>query len=64
MPSIMKTVGVVAGLAAVASALPAYPKLTSRQTHIYNIAKRQNAAAAALGLQDVDILQLYVELTH
>ena len=63
MPSIMKTAGVVAGLAAVACALPAYPKLNARQENLYSLAKRQNAAAAALGLQDVDILQLYVYLT-
>lgn len=63
MPSIMKTAGVLAGLAAVACALPAQPKMTSRQNHIYSLAKRQNAAAAALGLADVDILQLYVSLT-
>ncbi|KAI5867190.1 ferritin-like domain-containing protein [Durotheca rogersii] len=62
MPSITKTVGVVVGLAAVASALPALPKLTPKQTHIYNLAKRQNAAAAALGLADVDILQFALTL--
>ncbi|OTB05201.1 hypothetical protein M426DRAFT_57260 [Hypoxylon sp. CI-4A] len=62
MPSIMKITGVLAGLAAVASALPAYPKLTTRQNHIYSLAKRQNAAAAALGLQDVDILQFALTL--
>ncbi|KAI8633032.1 ferritin-like domain-containing protein [Xylariaceae sp. FL1651] len=62
MPSIMKTVGIVAGLAAVASALPAQPKLSSRQNNIYNLAKRQNAAAAALGLADVDILQFALTL--
>lgn len=50
--------GVMAGLAAVACALPAQPKLTIRQSEIYGLAKRQNAAAAALGLADVDILQL------
>ncbi|KAI1771865.1 ferritin-like domain-containing protein [Hypoxylon cercidicola] len=62
MPSIMKTVGVVAALAAVACAMPAQPKLTSRQNHIYSLAKRQNAAAAALGLADVDILQFALTL--
>jgi hypothetical protein len=58
MPSIIKTTVFVAGLVAVASALPAQPKLSTRQNSIYNLAKRQNAAAAALGLADVDILQL------
>ncbi|KAI1486860.1 rds1p-like stress response protein [Biscogniauxia mediterranea] len=62
MPSIMKTAGLVAGLAAVASALPAVPKFTPRQNHIYSISKRQNAAAAALGLADVDILQFALTL--
>jgi hypothetical protein len=59
MPSIKKTLGaVVAGLAAVSTALPAAPKLTRTQMKMYEHAKRQNAAAAALGLTDIDILQL------
>jgi hypothetical protein len=58
MPSIRNITGCVAGLVAVAAALPAQPKLSTRQNDIYNLAKRQNAAAAALGLADVDILQL------
>lgn len=58
MPSVMKIAGAVAGLAAVASAMPAQPRFTPRQTQVYQLAKRQNAAAAALGLTDVDILQL------
>jgi hypothetical protein len=59
MPSFKKTLGVVvAGLAAVSSALPAIPKLTRSQMKMYEHAKRQNAAAAALGLTDIDILQL------
>ncbi|KAI0157389.1 ferritin-like domain-containing protein [Xylariaceae sp. FL1272] len=62
MPSIMKTAGAVAGLIAVASALPAQPKLSTRQEHIYQLSKRQNAAAAAAGLTDVDILQFALTL--
>lgn len=59
MPSITKTIGaVVAGLAAVTSALPAAPKLNRSQMKMFEHAKRQNAAAAALGLNDLDILQL------
>lgn len=59
MPSFKKTFGaVVAGLAAVSSALPAVPKLSKTQMRMYEHAKRQNAAAAALGLNDIDILQL------
>ena len=58
MPSI-KTIGaVVAGLAALATAMPAVPKLTRNQMKIHQSMKRQNAAAAAAGLTDVDILQL------
>ncbi|KAI1365847.1 ferritin-like domain-containing protein [Xylaria arbuscula] len=62
MPSIIKTTGVLAGLVAAVSALPAQPKLSTRQNGIYELAKRQNAAAAALGLQDVDILQFALTL--
>jgi hypothetical protein len=55
----MKTAGaVVVGLAALTSAFPAQPKFTSHQNEIYEVIKRQNAAAAALGLSDPDILQL------
>ena len=54
----MKIAGAAASLAALVTAIPAQPKLTPRQTEIYELSKRQNAAAAALGLQDVDILQL------
>ena len=60
MPSMMKIAGAAASLAALVSAIPAQPRLTPRQTEIYELSKRQNAAAAALGLQDVDILQLWV----
>ncbi|KAI1199611.1 ferritin-like domain-containing protein [Nemania serpens] len=62
MPSITKITGALAALAAVVSALPAQPKLSTRQTDIYHLAKRQNAAAAALGLADVDILQFALTL--
>ncbi|KAK4193015.1 protein rds1 [Podospora australis] len=63
MPSILKTLGaVVAGLAAVTSALPAIPKLTDSQMKMFRHAKRQNAAAAALGINDVDILQFALTL--
>lgn len=59
MPSFIKSMGaVVAGLAAVASALPAHPKFTPTQMKMYQMQKRQSAAAAAAGLTDVDILQL------
>lgn len=63
MPSIIKTAGLVAGLIAAASALPSVPKLSASQVKMYEFGKRQNAAAAAAGLTDVDILQLYVPLS-
>jgi hypothetical protein len=63
MPSFKKTFGVVvAGLAALSSALPAVPKLSKSQMKMFQHAKRQNAAAAALGLNDVDILQFALTL--
>ncbi|KAK0727894.1 ferritin-like domain-containing protein [Lasiosphaeria miniovina] len=59
MPSIIKSLGaVVAGLAAVASALPASTTLAK----IQDVVKRQNAAAAAAGLTDIDILQFALTL--
>ncbi|KAB5575589.1 ferritin-like domain-containing protein [Coniochaeta sp. 2T2.1] len=63
MPSFTKTLGLaVAGLAALASALPGHPKLTPAQAKIY--AKRQEtaAAAAAAGLNDFDILNFALTL--
>ncbi|KAJ1329075.1 ferritin-like domain-containing protein [Microdochium nivale] len=62
MPSFSKIVGLVAGFAAVASAFPAVPKLNAVQTRMYELAKRQNAGAAALGISDVDILQFALTL--
>lgn len=56
MPSFK--VAIVAALAAVASAFPSGPRLTTRQWRYHEVAKRQNAAAAAMGLGDPDILQL------
>ncbi|KAK2019679.1 twin-arginine translocation pathway signal [Colletotrichum eremochloae] len=60
MPS-MKT-ALVACLAAVAAAVPMGPKLNDQQMKIYNLAKRQNAEAAAAGLTDIDILQFALTL--
>ena len=60
MPSFTKTIAVLAGLFAAVSAAPPFPRLTRGQMRYYEHSKRQNAAAAAAGLTDVDILQLYV----
>lgn len=48
----------LAGLVAVASAMPAVPRLTERQLKIHEVVKRQSAAEQALGLNDLDVLQL------
>lgn len=48
----------MAGLVAVASALPAAPRLTERQMKIHEVMKRQSAAEQALGINDFDVLQL------
>jgi hypothetical protein len=59
MPSIKSIIGAAAvGFAAIACALPAQPKLSDKAVSLYNLAARQNAAAAAAGITDVDILQL------
>lgn len=64
MPSIKKILGVVAaGLATVASALPAQPKLSFRAMKAYDLARRQNPATGLPdGLGDVDILQFALTL--
>lgn len=48
----------VAALAAVASALPAAPKLSERELQIHEVVKRQTPAEMALGINDFDVLQL------
>lgn len=58
MACITLKAALVAALAAVASALPAAPKLTERQMKIHDIMKRQSAAEQALGINDFDVLQL------
>lgn len=59
MPSFAKIATLAAGFAAaLVSAAPGLPRLTARQTKLYELGKRQNAAATALGISDVDIAQL------
>jgi hypothetical protein len=48
----------VATLAAVATAMPAVPRLSDRQLKIHQAMKRQEAAGQAAGITDPDILQL------
>ncbi len=72
MPSMRQVIGAVAiGMVAVASALP---KLTPAERRAYNygvearrslLSTRQNPATGLPdGLTDIDILELYVSLTH
>lgn len=58
MPSLKTTI--LAVLAATATAMPATVRLTPRQMQYHSLAKRQQEGAAAAGLSDFDILQLYV----
>lgn len=62
MPSFKAAV--ISFLAATAAALPSMPKLTERQLEYHTVAKRQNAAAQALGLNDFDILQFALTLEN
>ncbi|TFB04150.1 Protein rds1 [Trichoderma ghanense] len=62
MPSFKAAV--VSLLAATAAALPSVPKFTERQLEYHAVAKRQNAAAQALGLGDFDILQFALTLEN
>ncbi|EFW99578.1 rds1p-like stress response protein [Grosmannia clavigera kw1407] len=62
MPSLRSTAVAIVGFTAAVWALPAQPKFSSGQMKIYEYSKRQNAAAAALGLTDIDILQFALTL--
>jgi hypothetical protein len=44
--------------ASTALAVPSGPRFSKRQLQYHDLSKRQNDAAAAAGLTDVDILQL------
>ncbi|CAN8095546.1 unnamed protein product [Discula destructiva] len=55
----------VAGLVAVASALPAAPRLGRREVKIHEMMmKRQSAAEMALGINDFDVLQFALTLEN
>lgn len=56
MPSLKATIFALFAGSALAS--PAGVRLSERQIHYHDMSKRQNDAAAKLGLTDPDILQL------
>jgi hypothetical protein len=56
MPSLKATIFALFAGSALAS--PAGIRLSERQLHYHDMSKRQNEAAAKLGLNDFDILQL------
>lgn len=60
MPSFGRLALWAASLASMATALPGAVKLTDRQLKYHQASKRQQEAAVALGLGDLDVLQLYV----
>jgi len=61
MPTFTHIVSVAVGLATLASASPAQPKLNERALEWYEMSRRQ---AAASPLTDIDILQLYVPMSR
>lgn len=59
MPSIRSIISAtVVGFVTFGAALPAQPHLSDSAVRHFDLATRQNAAAAAAGLTDIDILQL------
>ncbi|PNY25325.1 Protein rds1 [Tolypocladium capitatum] len=63
MASSLKTLA-LAALAATAAALPGAQRLSARQLQYHELVVRQNAAAAAQGLSDPDILQFALTLEN
>ncbi|KAB8291665.1 hypothetical protein EYC80_006465 [Monilinia laxa] len=65
MPGLRCVIGAVVGLAAVASALPALPRLNERALKLYEISERQvTATGLPANLTDVDILQFALTLEN
>lgn len=63
MPSLKSIFAAAAvGFAAFSAALPAHGFSSRSVEKTYSLRARQNALAAAAGISDVDILQLYVLL--
>lgn len=60
MPGLRNLIGAVVGLAAVASALPALPRLNERALKMYEWKRQVTETGLPANLTDVDILQLYV----
>lgn len=58
MPSFSKLALWATTLVSLTTALPSAVKLTDRQLKYHTASKRQQEAAVALGLGDIDVLQL------
>jgi uncharacterized membrane protein len=58
MYSLKTITATLALLATSASARPSNMRLTDGELKIYEVSKRQNEAATALGLGELDVLQL------
>ncbi|KAF7944373.1 hypothetical protein EAE96_010770 [Botrytis aclada] len=64
MPGLRNLIGAVVGLAAVASALPALPRLNARALKMYEAKRQVTATGLPAELTDVDILQFALTLEN